>query len=790
MRLGSFVMAVVLSTLVVPVTALAGDTAHAAPAATGAGICPEIVGAGHQPWLPEAWSVEHRGQNRSSGLTSADVDRDGAADVIWGDEQGFVHAHRANGSAIPGFPAPTVLHGATAPTAIASSPVVTDLDRDGDVEIVVGVGSLAVPEQPGGVVALDHTGRRLWSFRTDDIGDQWDGGPPDGLSEGVWSSPAVGDVDGDGRLDVVAASFDHRIYAFTSSGALLAGFPYQHYDSIWSSPALFDADGDGRDEIFIGTDSFPDRGGRFLSLDVAGGVVSVRWSHTVGEIFQSSAAIGDIDKDGRAEVVVGTGQFFGNPDRRNVWVWHADDGSPQAGFPVVVEGTVHSSPALGDVNGDGRTDIVVGDFGRKLYAIGADGRVLWARSPARGTTVDPGTGFWSSPILADVNGDGGQDVVITGGYGTYAVRGRDGARFDDREFLLNHGFGWVGGGSPLVLDVGGGGRQLVVAGFDVGRNCTRVVAYTLPRSGAAPAWRMWRGNQRHTAAPITTRPPLGPAFCRAPTNPSARPAGSSAEGYWILDRAGRVHAFDVPNLGGVAGRMPPGAEAVAITSTSTGRGYWILDSLGNVYGFGDAGNWGSVRDQLRPGQVLAGRIISMAALPTGDGYWLLGEDGGVFTFGEAVFHGSVPGVLPPGRLLDGPMIAVVPTTTGGGYWLIGDDGGMFTFGDAVFHGSVPGVLPPGRALDAPVISAAVHPAGVGYWMLGGDGGVFSFNVPFQGSVPGMGFCVPPRAVELRPTASGNGYFALMADGGIFTFGDAQFRGSVPGIDPVDLAVRW
>jgi hypothetical protein len=115
---------------------------------------------------------------------------------------------------------------------------------------------------------------------------------------------------------------------------------------------------------------------------------------------------------------------------------------------------------------------------------------------------------------------------------------------------------------------------------------------------------------------------------------------------------------------------------------------------------------------------------------------------------------------------------------------------MFTFGDAVFHGSVPGVLPPGRALDAPVISAAVHPAGVGYWMLGGDGGVFSFNVPFQGSVPGMGFCVPPRAVELRPTASGDGYFALMADGGIFTFGDAQFRGSVPGIDPVDLAVRW
>jgi hypothetical protein len=133
---------------------------------------------------------------------------------------------------------------------------------------------------------------------------------------------------------------------------------------------------------------------------------------------------------------------------------------------------------------------------------------------------------------------------------------------------------------------------------------------------------------------------------------------------------------------------------------------------------------------------------------------------------------------------------MVPTTTGRGYWLIATDGGMFSFGDARFHGSVPGVLPPGRRLDGAIVSAAVHPAGSGYWLLGSDGGVFSFDVPFRGSVPGLGLCGTAAVVELRPTRTGNGYYALSVDGGVFTFGDAFFRGAAGVGDAVDMAVRW
>ena len=751
----------------------------ATAAATTAGVCPP---SGQTQWRPEAWAVEHVGQNQASAPTVGDVDGDGVLDVVWGDERGFVHAHRANGSSLPGFPAPAVVAGST-PTAIGSSPVVVDLDRNGRPEIVVGVGTLVGRNQQGGLVVLDHRGRVRWRHRTNDVFGMWTGqGTPDGFTEGVWSSPAVGDVDGDGFADIVFGSWDHRIYALDRFGRALPGFPYLHHDTVWSSPALYDVDGDGRVEIFIGSDSTPHRGGQLLSLDWNGGAVSLRWAQTIGEIFQSSPAIADVDRDGRAEVVIGSGDLFGTVDSRRVWMWHADDGSRQVGWPVTVGAAVTGSPALGDLDGDGRLDVVIADRGGRLHALASNGSVIWSR-------FDPQAAYWSSPAIADLDGNGRQDVLITGVAGTYAVRGSDGARLDPGPFSINAGMAWLGGGSPLVANFGRFGWQAVVAGFDGGRNCTRVAAYRLPAPRVASAWPMWRGHPTHRAAPAPTVAPLGPGYCRRPSNPAAHPTQGSAVGYWILTGSGQVVARRVPHLGDVAGRLPAGVRAVAITATNTGRGYWILDSRGDVHTFGDATDWGSVSDVLPVGVSLGGPIISMAALPTGDGYWLLGSDGGVFRFGDARFHGSVPGVLPPGRTADAPVIAMVPTTSGGGYWLIASDGGMFSFGDAEFHGSVPGVLPPGRRLDGAIVSAAVHPAGIGYWMLGSDGGVFSFDVPFEGSVPGLGLCTSAAVVELRPTRTGNGYYALAVDGGVFTFGDAYFRGAgAP--DATDMAVRW
>ena len=63
----------------------------------------------------------------------------------------------------------------------------------------------------------------------------------------------------------------------------------------------------------------------------------------------SSPAVGDIDGDGRPEVIVGGGNFYNRSDGHKVFAWHVDDGSTVPGWPVTTGGSTMPSPALGDL---------------------------------------------------------------------------------------------------------------------------------------------------------------------------------------------------------------------------------------------------------------------------------------------------------------------------------------------------------------------------------------------------------------------------------------------------------
>jgi outer membrane protein assembly factor BamB len=104
-----------------------------------------------------------------------------------------------------------------APSTYASEVVVADLNKDGTPELVFGVYSLAA--NAGRLVVLENTGQLLFDVPLPNQG-------MDGNGIGVPAAPSIGDLDGDGQLEIVVQSFDHGIDIFTVPGSGKACTPW------------------------------------------------------------------------------------------------------------------------------------------------------------------------------------------------------------------------------------------------------------------------------------------------------------------------------------------------------------------------------------------------------------------------------------------------------------------------------------------------------------------------------------------------------------------------------------
>jgi hypothetical protein len=727
-----------------------------------------------------AWSKQYGGWDRASSPAIADVDGNGINDIVVGHEDGWVKIYKdGNQGYMPGWPQPAIVRPGHGPTAIESSPAVADLDRDGRPEIIQGAGSTFVQNQHGGLVIFEATGHARCRWEGADNMRVWGMVPSaDGWAEGVFATPAIGDVDGDGFPDIVFGGWDSYIHVLNRNCQEIVP-RFFNDDTIWSSPSLYDVDGDGRMEIFTGGDSHagPSEhhpGGIVRALDWRPGGLVQLWEVKPNEVVHSSVAIGDINGDGRLEVVHGAGDFYlgqrgNNPDSFKVFAWHVEDGSPVPGWPQSTGGVTWSSPVLADLTNDGIPEVISGSRDHNVYAWRGNGQRLWVKNPAQGGDVS--TGIQASAMVGDVTGDGTPEVVIGSGWGMF-VLDANGNRVGAPMYV-----GWSHETTPAMADFGPQGWRIFTAGFDTPNKQTRYAAYSIPAPKKTPEWPMWRKNARRLGTAPSDGPPLPPGQCRKDVNPPATPSEASAKGYWFLGKDGGVFAFDAPFHGSLPA-LGIKTQVVNMGATPGGQGYWILGADGGVFSFGNARYHGNARNLP-----LNAPIIALIPTPDGGGYWLLAADGGIFSYGNARFHGSTGSMR-----LNSPIIAMAATPDGGGYWLLGADGGIFAYGNAPFHGSTGSMR-----LNAPVVSMAPSPNG-GYWLLGGDGGVFSFGpgAPYKGSVPGTGLCFTAAGVEIRASNTGQGYWILGADGGVFSFGDAKFRGSFPGLPPeraaLDMAI--
>src|SRR5207237_10834462 len=148
---------------------------------------------------------------------------------------------------------------------------------------------------------------------------------------------------------------------------------------------------------------------RWHTSDRVDGRLVERWVRLSDETFQNAGAIGDVDGDGRLEVVTGTGSdYCRNTDptparceeSRKVWAFHLDDGSDVAGWPKKATYTTFlAAPALGDIDGDGRTDVVVGSTDYKASPL--QGAVDAFLGNGRMLTRKYADEIVSPPVIAD-----------------------------------------------------------------------------------------------------------------------------------------------------------------------------------------------------------------------------------------------------------------------------------------------------------------------------------------------------------------------------------------------------
>ncbi|MBA3532464.1 MAG: VCBS repeat-containing protein [Ardenticatenales bacterium] len=325
-----------------------------------------------------------------SSPTLADVTGDGVPEILFGTTalsgSNFQHTQPAllivmqgNGS---------ILWSRNVGAPINSSPAVGDLDGDGQPEIVVTTGGdVGDMDQNGQVLAYDRLGNRMWEFTTLD----WF--PNNGFGDGNFGSPTLCDVDNNGDIEIAFGSWDQRVYLLDHQGNSLwnnipNGSPGQGFnngDSKWATPACADLNGDGFNEIITGADMtaggfLPDgtaaHSGGFVYIFDGAGNILVRYA--VPESVYSSPAIGDLDGDGDLEIAVGTSYYWWNErGRKDNSLVYAFDTSR------VFQNYHYSDPAkLPDMPG-------------------------WPQS-----TPLPG---FSSPALADLDKDGDLEIVIGAG---------------------------------------------------------------------------------------------------------------------------------------------------------------------------------------------------------------------------------------------------------------------------------------------------------------------------------------------------------------------------------------
>ncbi|MDD5529186.1 MAG: C25 family cysteine peptidase [bacterium] len=263
-----------------------------------------------------------------------------------------------------------------------------------------------------------------------------------------------------------------KIWAFTKDGAVRTNFPLQliNCEILFSSPSVHDLDKDGKLEIILAEEGlntgngrsgriyvFRENGTGYLNTDGLFAICDT--SMIVIDPYQAPAlgictpAIADINNDDTLEIILGFSNYKGDTSKPSLFAWNGITGHIVPGWPVFIKG-IPSSPAIGNIDPSyPGLEVVIHTCAPNnfVYVFHSDGTPVtnWPKTCNSTSSYL----YMSGPTIGDINGDGGLEIALAG-VNSFCLWKGDGTTVTGWPVILSF-MNQVSSATPILADIDG-----------------------------------------------------------------------------------------------------------------------------------------------------------------------------------------------------------------------------------------------------------------------------------------------------------------------------------------------